>query len=102
MATMHDQMQAGAALLDKALPNWWDGNEKATIDLDILDMNLGRMCILGQCFGDYTTGCDEVEVVAFSQDSREHGFTALMTLDDAYGELTALWKAEIKRRRAAE
>ncbi len=97
MATIRERVQAGAALLDKVLPDWWDGKETPTVDLEVLDMNSGTMCVLGQCFGDYRMGCGVVGVPLF--ENVASGF--IQEVGDDYEELTAAWETEIRNRRKA-
>jgi hypothetical protein len=99
---------AGAALLDRRLPGWHQD-----VDPDWLDMEDGRVDMLGQLYGWFeigiaalTPGLGEAEVEAWVV---AHGFD----LDDsdlppkggsvdAYQVLTEAWRAELVRRRAGE
>lgn len=91
------RVRRGAALLDKVLPNWWNGNKKPTIILEILDMENPNMCVLGQCFGDYKRGCNRLGIPAWSADfekgkpnAKDHGFL---------GTTERPWRREIENRR---
>jgi len=46
-------VSCGVAVLDELSPGWAD-----SVDVDTLDVSNGDVCILGQLFGDYLTGCD--------------------------------------------
>lgn len=101
MTTIKDRVQAGAALLDKVLPDWWNGKEKPTIDLKILDMDNGGMCVLGQCFGEYQVGCQKLGITPWSADFKkgEPDAKTLGFLGSPTADLTTPWRREIKRRR---
>jgi len=53
-APNHDRMSvgervaAGAAVLDAKDPGWWRADVERAINLDMLDMLNGRLCVLGQ------------------------------------------------------
>lgn len=94
------RVQRGAALLDKMLPGWWDGKDKPTINLEILEMESPDMCVLGQCFGEYVYGCNRLGIPAWSSEfkkgkpnAKDHGFL---------GTPETPWRREIERRREAE
>lgn len=93
------RVQRGATLLDEKKPGWWDGKDKPTINLEILNMENRNMCVLGQCFGWYETGCDRLGIPAWSADFREGEPNA-----KDYGFLgtpETPWRREIERRREA-
>ncbi len=104
MTTIKERVQAGAALLDKVLPDWWDGKEKPTIDLKILNMNNGEMCVLGQCFGVYEDGCKKLALSAwgFPSEPAAHQFGFIGKRGENTSNLTSPWRREIKRRRSVE
>ena len=97
MTTIKDRVQAGAQLLDKVLPGWWDGKEKPTIDLEILDMESPNKCVLGQCFRDYEDGCDRLGIPAWTVDFKKGKPDAAAL--GFLGTDAAPWRREIRRRR---
>ncbi len=103
MATIKERVQAGADLLDKVLPDWWNGKETPTIDLEILEMNSPNMCVLGQCFGEYSAGCEKLAISPWRRsrgpDAEDFGFISGVHNDT--GRLTAPWRKEIRYRRNA-
>jgi hypothetical protein len=72
------EIDAGIKLLDLQVPNW-----RAKIDLDELDLGSCSVCILGQVFGDYDTGIDELGVSGY-----DYGFNTMSNMS----ALTAAWK----------
>lgn len=48
MSGVAERVAAGAAFLDEHEPGWWRADDKRAIDLDMLDMGTGDVCILGQ------------------------------------------------------
>jgi hypothetical protein len=98
----------GIALMDEKWPNW-----ATEIDLDKLDIQDGSRCMTAQYAQRVSEDPDfrwedGMVLLGLSSNSyEEHGFNADGALDgDAitdeagYDTLTALWKAEILRRRA--
>ena len=97
MATIKERVQAGAALLDKVLPDWWNGKETPTIDLEILNMSCGGDCVLGQAYGSYLRGSQMLGLPFYGSGVNNAGFNAV---DEAeFDRLDKAWKTEIKRRR---
>lgn len=112
--TVTDQVALGGAYLDEVAPGWYNG-----IDLDRLDIGHLENCVCGQTFGTYTR---TPKLLEFAQRLKEpsiwspswivvwrkradwtvdHGFDVdPMVYGVAY--LTAAWKTEIERRRAAD
>lgn len=72
------KVAAGVKVLDREVPNW-----RSKIDVDNLDLGSCSICILGQVFGDYNDGLNELNV-----DGYDHGFNTT----GSYNELTAAWK----------
>ncbi len=91
---------AGARYLDQRLPGW-----PRQIDLDKLQISAARSCVLGQIYGDYGSGVEElclggrkaVELGFFTRESDHAGEAACRE----YSELTELWREEVARRRLA-
>lgn len=96
MSTIKERVQAGAELLDKALPDWWNGKETPTIDLEILEMDSSKVCVLGQCFDGYEKGCDELGISAWSKYNKVSEAIAFGFLGV---RLNTPWRQEIRRRR---
>lgn len=88
---------AGAALLDRLVPNWW-----RHIRLRELDVNDGCKCITGQLFGDYAKGLDRLQLD--ETDARYYGFMQMPedAPDPGMWALTQAWKNEIRQRRAGD
>lgn len=84
----------GVKLLDYAQPDWWKH-----IDLEELDMSGCYSCILGQLYGSYSVGREDLGIPCNEGDL--YGF-------DSYGEnqdfatLEHMWRELILSRRAAE
>lgn len=68
----------GIKLLDSEKPGW-----RSDIDLDKLDLGSCSVCVLGQIFGDYEVGVEELDI-----DGHEYGFNTLGSMV----ELTQAWK----------
>lgn len=79
------KVNAGIALLDSEKPGWRD-----KIDLGTLDLGSCAVCILGQVFGEYETGIDELDINGY-----DYGFNG-----DNYRELTAAWKEALGKNNA--
>lgn len=92
-------VKRGAKLLDAKLGKGWARKVKVT-RLELADC---QMCVLGQLYGDYDTGIDELGDI----DGPRHGFDQpdfSEALDfDSYHEVWAslnqLWRDEIRSRR---
>lgn len=52
-----DRAHRGAILLDRRQPDWWK-----KIDLRILNLRLSKLCILGQVYGDFFVGVDQLQL----------------------------------------
>lgn len=110
----------GVKLLDEKDPYWWNGGENTPpaivgmvghIDLDELDLNMPRACVLGQRHVDgYDAGLnmlglvdgDDGDVV---ESSDRYGFSAYEYPNDSlqsWSFLTELWTAVIQSRRFPE
>lgn len=72
------KVNAGIALLNSRKPGW-----QSKINLDTLDLASCSVCVLGQIFGDYYDGIDELDVSGY-----DYGFNAM----DGMQELTKAWK----------
>lgn len=83
---------AGVALLDQAQPDWWKH-----IDLDTLDMSGCYSCILGQLYGSYSTGREDLGIEPGEGDL--YGFDSLGP-DQDFGTLQFMWVEIIEARRA--
>lgn len=113
---IRENVERGAALLDKRQPRWF-----TKIDLDALQLSSGTYCICGQLdaarrgtAGDWEKGLNRLfgrRVNLFKDNSRDerHGFTINGDLSDVfyahglnswvYAE--GIWKTQIVRRRKA-
>lgn len=95
-----DQVKKGAALLDKEVPDW-----RGRIDTFKLDIESWTQCVLGQVFGAYDEGLDQLtrtRVLAGIDTSAwqgrcdfavEHGFNTRE--DQGSGALTDAWLDEL-------
>jgi hypothetical protein len=66
-------VRAGIDLLDEKGPAGW----RNLINWDIVDMGHGQRCILGQVYGDYIIGMDDLglSVYSISLPATRHGFS---------------------------
>ncbi len=108
MTTIAYRVARGATLLDQERPGWYK-----EIDLDLLDMEGGDVCVLAQLFGEgpgdheaYVRGAAALfgsEVGHQHADSAAHGF--ITKADESYtvyGDLTEAWKRVIRATRNAD
>ena len=89
----------GAKYLDDYMPDWRD-----RVNEEYLSMASGQSCILGQVFGDYEAGINQIyrareegaEYIPITDFSKEHGF-----IDNGacYLALDYAWQDELRRRR---
>jgi hypothetical protein len=98
------RVAAGARLLDRHYPGW-----HRRVDPEVLDaLDTGR-CVLGQLFGGYEQGLDELtdcrcdKVAGYHRNpvawAAAHGFDLdVAEPRAAFGELTVAWRAELVRR----
>lgn len=103
-----DRVKAGAEVLDAEDERWW-----LKIDLQDLDVTSYHHCVLGQLYGDYSTGLDILykgELAHYDEWAVAHGFDAkqklvehedggLVSNAEEYDALTRLWADEINVRR---
>ncbi len=89
-----DAVSLGATLLDRDEPGW-----AFAINTDTLRLDDPFTCILGQLFGDYQAGGEELKLWRF-EDRKRHGFTT--ELDDEEPTrvrlMRAAWLVEIAQR----
>lgn len=102
--------RAGALALDVKAPGWWSTLGTVTtypIDVDQLDMVSDEKCVLGQLYGDYMAGSDDLGLIGV-YDTARLGFMAiygphLPRMDVAATQaLNAHWLGEIEMRRAGQ
>ncbi len=93
----YDAVARGMALLDEKVPGW-----RERIELRDLDMTDCQLCVLGQIFGDYMDGLDEVlpeALIALGRDiEADAGFELLHAGRDATGRYAVLadaWREAI-------
>lgn len=90
-----ERVERGAELLDEEYPGW-----AFKIDEYLLDLANASKCVLGQLFGCYSAGLDELKIDSLTEDV-EYGFTILCAEDSSHpcwNTLTNLWLAEITER----
>lgn len=101
MAKMYElRVARGAALLDAQEPDWWNGKDKPTIDLKTLNLGSTYYCVLGQVYGDYSDGLNELSLI----DSSPYGFDIEdggRALRQRYDTLGRRWRELITSRRRA-
>ncbi len=87
---MQARVEAGAKLLDAEYPGWY--NE---IDLQRLNLSDPRNCPVGQLYGSFSEGLDELEIEDYAS------IYGLAMEDDTYSwkELDEEWEKVIKDRR---
>lgn len=87
--TVEERVQAGAQLLDSHLPEW-----RARVVLDTLDIADWRWCVLGQVFGTYSIGVEELfgDHPDWVDEAIAHGFLHHWENEDP-DELTSEWRA---------
>ncbi len=84
----------GTRWLDRNHPNW-----ARTIDLSVLEMSSGNLCILGQCFGGFFMGLRNYTPAKIQQAEQAvqlawataHGFYSYNVSDDSYERLALAW-----------
>ena len=83
MTDYTSKVKSGIQLLNAHFGN---ENWKKDIDLDTLDLGSCGVCVLGQLFGDYSDGLDELGI----DGGRAYGFDVTSTGN--FRELTQAWK----------
>lgn len=91
MADLEHRVAAGAALLDRERPGWWE-----EVDTERLRMASCWRCILGQLCGYFYDGVRQLFGDEGRQLSLDHGFYEPYRIHD----LDRLWLAAIAERRA--
>lgn len=90
--TTDELVNAAAAFLDERLPGWWQ-----RVNVDMLHMTSMDLCVLGQLYGVFTTGLEELQLDA----SPLHAaFWALGSVADLV-EREHMWKELIRARQDA-
>lgn len=88
-----DRVQAGVELLDRWRPSW-----ERSINLDDLDITDCEQCVLGQLYGDYEVGRQDLDMDA--TEAADRGFVGIeMDEDEA---LNVMWRERIEARLAGE
>ena len=82
------RIQAGIAFLNVKSPNWLK-----KIDLEKLDLNEPKLCILGEVYGDY----HEAKEKLLANDKQIAEDLAFRTSANRYSLLTRLWKNELRK-----
>jgi hypothetical protein len=100
-----DAAAKGGTLLDAKRLGW-----EREIDLSDLSMDDACLCVLGQLYGNWTSGGDALGFSPASEDGVHHGFLApdddLPQSDDAYNkaiagryvELNTAWRNQVEAR----
>lgn len=104
---MSAAVSRGAALLDRTHPGW-----AGQVDLAFLDLADCVACVLGQLFGAYADGCDEMnlnmgsELIEGDDETAPwlgfelpDGLMPYALRPDGYEDMRIFWLREIRRRR---
>lgn len=86
-----EQVRAGIALLDQKVPDWRD-----QVDVAELDMVEYRQCVLGQVYGSYHDGLDELDLDdagAVAYGFQVPSFLSSTDEDEDFINLADTWKA---------
>jgi hypothetical protein len=96
-----DRAATGARLLDRERPGW-----AHQVDPERLDMTTARDDVLGQLYGDFQAGLDQLVACEPTGQARPYSWASRHGFDlpiDAgwgdYAQLTEAWRAELARRR---
>lgn len=89
--TLKVRLDKGTALLDLALGQDWPNK----IDLETLDLANPGTCVLGQLYGQYATGLNELFHGLPSQ-AFELGFNSAHAYPKEYSSLDRAWTKHIK------
>lgn len=81
----------GVELLDREMPDWWE-----RVNPENLHIESSRECVLGQLYGDYGSGMEELNI----PDGVKYGFFGETM--DAIKVLNEKWKGEIYDRRTSK
>lgn len=84
MSKFDAKIAAGIKLLDNHVGSSW----RDSINLDTLNLGSCSVCVLGQVFGDYQEGLDELDL----EEGYDYGFN---TMSGDMTELTAAWKVAL-------
>lgn len=82
---MEEDVKRGMALLDEKRPDW-----RKYVELAALDMNEPAQCILGQVYGNYYDGRDELALDSLTV--MDYGFFS-RGISDSWYDLTDTWVA---------
>ncbi len=82
----------GARFMDTHCLGWW---KNKNIDLDIFDMSYPLHCVLGQTYGHYVKGLQQLNL----SKTQELQFGFFTRNKRVYKTLTQCWRREIIRRR---
>lgn len=87
-----ENIPAGLARIDEHQPKGWEGR----INLDMLDMREYGLCVLGQLYGSYGHGRDELGI-EFG-DGESFGFDLNIGGPEGWALLTDAWREALKAR----
>ena len=86
------RVRAGIAFLNAVNPNW-----KKKIKLGRLDLSNSRTCVIGEVYGSYYDGMEEVGIEGDSDVAIVLGFKEIESFDTNYPLLTKVWKQELRK-----
>ena len=89
--TLQERAAKGAQLLDERRPDWAN-----FVSVNILEMNYLHTCVLGQLFGNYAAGCNQLSLEPEDGKTAELGFRTNGRED--WKLLNSAWKNEIEKR----
>ena len=96
---LQNRIKAGIAFLNVVKPNWLK-----EIDLEKLDLSNGNTCIIGESFGNYEEGLNQLEIndivaekLGFCESTKDGDVdSSLPSLKPKYKALTAAWKKTLR------
>ena len=94
MSTIAERVASGAALLDERMPGWHQ-----RIDLDTLDIDSCKNCVLGQIYGSPQMEVSFDPGLGFDIDDADYRFAS--SSRQRVKRLTVAWRELIESRRAA-
>lgn len=86
MGTMEERVDRGVALLDEKFPSW-----KRVVSAEVLDMSQPDLCIMGQLFGGYGIGLDNIGIDNY--EAEQYGFDVTLNSNgvESYRDLNHEW-----------
>jgi hypothetical protein len=92
MTSVQERVATGSALLDARVPGWAHRINNAT-----LNIASGCNCILGQLYGAYGTGLNDLKI----NSPMLHGFALNWSGEDETEDVNEAWREVVAQRRMA-